>query len=313
MKPDLAPTASERPQLVPTKSGLKSGSVFLEVMRPHHTVKNLLVFLPLIASHRYSDPVALRQALLAFFTLSLAASATYIINDIRDLAADRLHPHKKNRAIASNRLAPKIAAIFAAVLMLTAAVCASFLPAAFAAYLTAYIVVTMAYTFALKRVVILDVLIIAGLFVLRVLAGGAATGINPSFWLLAFSMFVFLSIALAKRVTELRSAVERSVTSLPGRSYQPDDHWALTAMGIASGFVAVLVIALYVNSSEVRLLYRTPDLIWLACPIGLYIITRLWFLAVRGEVDEDPVLFVLKDRPSQAAMLVAGVVAFLAR
>jgi 4-hydroxybenzoate polyprenyltransferase len=251
--------------------------------------------------------------LIAFLSFSLVAAATYIINDIRDVQSDRLHPTKRHRPFASDRITPKLGLLWAGVLTMIAVALCTTLPSTFLGFLGVYVAATLAYSFGLKRMVILDVLIIAGLFSVRVLAGGAAAGIRPSFWLLAFSMFVFLSIALVKRVTELQGSAQRATHALPGRGYRAEDQAALMAMGIASGFVAVLIVALYVNSPDVRVLYRVPDLIWLACPIGLYVIARLWFLALRGEVDEDPVIFVLKDRASQIAILLVGFVAVLAR
>jgi 4-hydroxybenzoate polyprenyltransferase len=288
------------------------GALF-EVARPHHAAKNALIFLPLLASHRYVEPALLGNALLAFVSFSCVAAATYIVNDARDIDADRLHATKRNRVFASGRASLQAGLMFAAVLAICGLVAASRLPVAFGGWLAVYVLVTLAYTFGLKRVVILDVMIIAGLFSLRVLAGGAATGIVPSFWLLAFSMFVFLSIALVKRVTELRAQPNTATAQIPGRGYRPDDQWALAAMGIASGFVAVLIVALYVNSPDVRVLYRMPDLIWLTCPIGLFVIARLWLLGLRGEVNEDPVIFLLRDRASQMAVAVAGAVAWFAR
>jgi 4-hydroxybenzoate polyprenyltransferase len=285
----------------------------IEASRPLHATKNLLIFLPLLASHRYVEPQLVRSTLIAFLSFSMAAAATYIINDIRDVQSDRLHPTKRRRPFASDRVTPTLGLMWAGALALIAVVLGAILPPAFLGFLGVYVVATLAYSFGLKRMVVLDVLIIAGLFSVRVLAGGAADGIRPSFWLLAFSMFVFLSIALVKRVTELRSSAQRATHELPGRGYRAEDQSALMAMGIASGFVAILIVALYVNSPDVRVLYRVPDLIWLACPIGLYVIARLWFLALRGEVDEDPVIFVLKDRASQVAILLVGLVAVLAR
>lgn len=284
-----------------------------EAARPHQAVKNLLVFLPLLASHRYGDMALLRQCMLAFVALSFAAAATYLINDLTDVAADQAHPRKRLRAIASGRVTRTQAVALATALSLLAAAISLLLPPVFRGLLGLYVLTTLGYSFGLKRAIILDVLIIAGLFTLRVLAGGAAAGIMPSFWLLAFCLFLFLSIALVKRVTELRMLSAKGGAETPGRGYRVDDLPALTAMGIASGFVAVLIVALYVNSPEIRILYRTPEMIWLICPIGLFIIARLWLLAHRGEVEDDPVLFALRDRVSQAAVALAALIAVGAR
>lgn len=284
-----------------------------EAARPHQAVKNLLVFLPLFASHRYGDMGLLRQCILAFVALSFAAAATYLINDLMDVAADQAHPRKRLRAIASGRVTRGQAITLAAALVVLAAGVCVFLPPVFSGLLGIYVLTTLGYSFGLKRMVILDVLIIAGLFTLRVLAGGAATGIMPSFWLLAFCLFLFLSIALVKRVTELHMLSAKGNVAPLGRGYRVDDLPALTAMGIASGFVAVLIVALYVNSPEIRTLYRTPEMIWLICPIGLFIIARLWLLAHRGEVEDDPVLFALRDHTSQAAVVLAAMIAVGAR
>jgi 4-hydroxybenzoate polyprenyltransferase len=302
--------ASAHPASVAKRSALAS---LIEAARPHHAVKNALIFLPLLASHRYLEPILVRNALLAFLAFSCVAAATYIVNDLRDLDADRLHPTKRRRVFAARRVSAQAGVTFASALALCGVMAASWLPLTFGGFLAVYVATTLAYTFGLKRVIILDVMIIAGLFTVRVLAGGAATGIVPSFWLLAFSMFVFLSIALVKRVTELRAQSNQAALLVPGRGYRADDQWALAAMGIASGFVAVLIVALYVNSPDVRVLYRMPDLIWLTCPIGLFVIARLWLLGLRGDVNEDPVIFMLHDRASQAAIVLAGVVAWFAR
>jgi 4-hydroxybenzoate polyprenyltransferase len=308
----LRPTAGTEPQPAAAEP-MKVLRAIWQSMRPHQAIKNTLVFLPLFASHKYGETALAIQALLAFVSLSLVASATYVINDIFDMKADKAHPQKRLRPLASGRLSRGRAVVAAAVLLAAGASVAAFLPTAFAGPLSIYVLVTLGYSFGLKRVEILDVLIIAGLFTIRVLAGAAATGVTPSFWLLAFCLFLFLSIALVKRVTELQKLAAQGATAMPGRSYRVSDLPALSGIGIASGFIAVLVVALYVNSPDIRVLYRMPELIWLVCPIGLFIVSRLWLLASRGEVDDDPVLFALRDTPSQLAVCLAVVVALAAR
>lgn len=270
-------------------------------LRVHQWLKNLLIFLPLLASHRMSEIALVGDAVLAFVCFCLCASSAYIQNDLIDLAYDRGHPDKRSRPFASGRL-PIRAGIVAMLALLAGALGLALarLPASFAATLVLYYGVTLSYSLWLKKRMVVDVMTLAGLYTLRVVAGGLALGIVLSFWLLAFSMFIFLSLALVKRYAELFAARAdgRSLAG-GGRGYEPDDLSMVAALGAAAGYMAVLVLAFYINDPNTARLYRHPQLIWLACPLLLGWISRVWMLAHRGRMNEDPVIFAIEDRASR--------------
>ncbi len=281
-------------RIFPRENGqLKS---VLREMRIYQWVKNLLVFLPLIGAHRVTDPLLVGQALLAFVSFSLCASAVYTINDLLDLKADRLHPEKRRRPLAAGDLTPQGGVLLAAVLLLGAAVPAMFLSAGFSAVLACYFLLTFGYSLAFKKQPVLDVLVLAGLYTTRVFAGELATAVQVSEWLLAFSMFIFLSLSLLKRYSELVSKEARGQVATNGRGYRVSDSGMLATLGGAAGYLAVLVLALYINSNTVSMYYSRPRFLWLAAPVLLYWVSRIWILAGRGEVDYDPIVFSLRDR-----------------
>lgn len=282
----------------------------LRAMRVHHWVKNLLIFVPLVATHALLDLNLLGQAALAFLAFGLCASSVYLLNDLLDLPADRRHPTKRLRPLASGTLPIREGILLIPALLASAVALALLLPPLFLGVLGAYYATTLAYSFRLKREPTLDVLVLAGLYTVRVIAGGAAIGVIPSFWLLAFSMFLFLSLAVVKRYAELLAA--DGGEPVEGRDYRPADLAALSALGAASGLMAVLVLALYVNSEAVTVLYKRPELIWLLCPLLLYWMARVWLLTGRGEMHEDPVLFAIRDRVSHTLVLLAGIILWLA-
>jgi 4-hydroxybenzoate polyprenyltransferase/phosphoserine phosphatase len=277
----------------------------LRAIRVHQWVKNLIVFVPLLTSHRLADGRLFENALLAFFAFSFCASGAYLTNDLLDIEADRHHATKRFRPFAAGEFTLPFGAALALVclgLSLAAAVCLSW---NFIVVLAVYFALTSGYSWRLKQVPILDVFVLAGLYTIRLVAGHAATGIENSFWLLAFSMFIFLSLALAKRFTELQGLRRQNRTESKGRGYQPADLELVAMLGIVSGFLAVLVMVLYVHSQEVMVLYRHPDLLLLVCPFMLYWISRVWFIAHRGKMQDDPIVFALKDGVSY---LVAGLI-----
>jgi 4-hydroxybenzoate polyprenyltransferase len=279
----------------------------LRLLRPHQWAKNLLAFAALGAAHRWADAGALRDAGLMFVALCLAASAIYVVNDALDVAADRAHPDRRTRPYASGALPGASAWAIAPALLAGAALVAWSLPLPALQALAAYALLALAYCVLLKRVLWLDVLVLAALYVLRVVAGGLAIGVVPSAWLSAFALFLFVSLACAKRYGELHQA---GGSALAGRAWRAGDDTPLLALGAACGVVSVLVLALYVNSPDVRVLYRAPLWLWLACPVLLYWLARLWTLAARGELRSDPLLFALRDGPSLAvAAAFVGVVA----
>ena len=280
----------------------------LRGLRPHQWVKNLLVFVPLLTAHRLHDDVATRSALLAFAAFSLAASGAYLLNDLADLDHDRRHPDKRRRALASGDLPLWVGALLAPLLLMLAFLLSVPLDGMFRAELACYVAATMAYSLWVKRLVLLDVFTLAGLYTVRILAGAAAIPVPVSHWLLVFSLFMFLSLALAKRYAELSALARRDGLSAPGRGYRTADRTLVGAMGVASGQLSVLVFALYVTSSDVRALYASPGLLWLACPMLLYWVARVWLMAYRDELHEDPLVFALRDRTSMAIAVAIGAV-----
>ncbi len=268
-------------------------------LRVHQWIKNFLVFVPLLMAHRVFDREALLRTSYAFVVWCLCASAVYLLNDQLDLEADRQHPRKKYRALASGALNSKFLWVLIPVLLLAGlAIAFLLLPVWFGISLILYLAITTAYSAYLKRVLIVDVLLLAALYALRVLSGGFAADIPVSPWLLAFSMFLFLSLAFVKRYAELRNTEDQRLGETSRRNYSTQDSELLKSFGAASGYLSVLVLVLYINSREVVALYRSPTILWLIGPCLLYWITRVWLLAYRGEMDEDPILFTVKDWPS---------------
>ena len=288
--------------------GTQGKFVLGKALRVHQWVKNLLVFVPLLMAHRVLDVGALTRAVFAFVAWCLCASAVYLINDLLDLEADRLHPLKRRRPLASGALGLKSVWILIPLLLLSGlAIAFLLLPFPFGASILFYLALTTAYSIHLKRMLMIDVLLLAGLYTIRVLSGGFATEIPVSPWLLAFSMFLFLSLAFVKRYAELLATdVTRTETSR--RNYSARDADLLKSFGSASGYLSVLVLVLYINSREVVALYRKPTVLWLVGPCLLYWIARVWLLAHRGELDEDPILFTVKDPTSY---VVGGFVAMV--
>lgn len=285
--------------------------VVLGALRVHQWAKNALVFIPLLAAHAISGATLL-AATLAFFSFSLVASGIYLLNDLADLRHDRRHPTKSTRAFASGALPLSWAFPTIPLLLGGGFAIGLLLPGEFLAALLGYLVLTVAYSVHLKRVLALDTVVLAGLYTTRIAAGGAAVGVRISPWLFAFSMFFFLSLALVKRVAELFALAQRGEIQAGGRGYRAGDIDQAAMLGSASAFTSVLVLALYINSSAVPALYRRPQILWLTCPVLLYWLSRLWILARRGAVVEDPVVFAIKDRVSWLAFVLAGLAAFLA-
>ncbi|TMH24234.1 MAG: UbiA family prenyltransferase [Betaproteobacteria bacterium] len=282
-------------------------------LRLHQWAKNFLVFVPLIAAHKVQHTELLMPAMLAFLCFGLAASSAYVLNDFLDLDADRKHPYKRDRPFAAGELSLAHGGVVAFVLSLTAMVIAAMsLPPAFVAVLAAYLALTTLYSAYLKRFALLDVLTLAGLYTLRIIGGGAAVDVPVSFWLLAFSIFLFLSLAVVKRVTELLAVRNAGDHSPAGRGYTVDDLPVMRSLGIASGYISVLVLALYINSPASQVLYRRPEVIWLLCPLLLYWISRVWLLASRDAMHDDPIVFAAFDRVSWIVLALGAAVAWTA-
>jgi 4-hydroxybenzoate polyprenyltransferase len=283
----------------------------LRCLRCHQWAKNVLVFLPLIASHQVMNLRLTWWSAVAFLALSFCASALYIVNDLLDLQADRLHRTKRRRPLASGAMSIP-AGIGLAAIMATAAFGLSLaLPAQSRLLLAAYAAASLLYSLKLKQLLFVDVVSLALFYAFRVFYGGAATGIRISVWTLAFSLFLFASLAIVKRLTELRKATAESGTALSYRAYREEDANHLSSLAAAGGYVSVLVLALYINSPEVQLLYRRPELLWLLCPVLIYWISRLTLLANRGELNDDPVTFALKDFSTWVTGLIGGIIVLL--
>jgi 4-hydroxybenzoate polyprenyltransferase len=279
-----------------------------KALRLHQWIKNVLIFLPLLASHRILDISADATTLLAFLCFGLCASSVYLTNDLLDLPSDRLHHRKRNRPFAAGTI-PLIAGPILAVLLLVAAFgLATLVSRQFVAVLAGYYVLTTAYSFHLKRVMMLDVIVLSTLYTTRILAGTAALHSKPSFWLLAFSMFFFLSLAMVKRYVELLSLQSRGEVKASGRGYDIEDIPLVQSLGASSGYLAVLVLALYVDSTASMKLYEHPHYLWMLCPLLLYWISRTWAIAHRGVMHDDPVVFAVMDRTSRIIGVIAAIV-----
>jgi 4-hydroxybenzoate polyprenyltransferase/phosphoserine phosphatase len=286
---------------------------WVKALRVHQWAKNVLVFIPALAAHKGLNPQLLLESGLGFVAFSLCASSVYVLNDLLDLDSDRQHPTKRRRPFASGDLPVRAGAALAPVLLVAgAAVALALLPLRFTVLLASYYVVTMAYSLYLKQVMVMDVLVLAGLYTVRIFGGSLATGVPTSSWLFTFSIFLFLSLALVKRLSEVRRLRLSNATSTPGRGYLASDYEQLSSLGVAAGYISVLVLALYITSKEVTVLYGHPERLWLLCPVMLYWVSRVWLLAHRGLVNEDPLIFALRDRVSYAVGLVAGLVLLVA-
>lgn len=271
---------------------------FVKSMRPHQYAKNALIFAPIFTSQQYLPFSSVLASLLAFICFSLCASGVYFLNDLVDLAADRLHNSKRFRPLPSGDLSLHAGVVGAIALPVTAfALTLAFLPPVFAVVLIAYLIITMAYSFWLKQIATADVMVLASLYTLRVIAGSAATGIVLSSWFLAFSMFVFVSLGYLKRYIEVAAAPEED-GNVHGRDYSYADSETMFSLGVANITAAVVILALYINSPEVKEIYRTPEILWLLCLLLLYWGNRIWVGARRGRVADDPVLYALRDRIS---------------
>jgi 4-hydroxybenzoate polyprenyltransferase/phosphoserine phosphatase len=283
----------------------------VQAVRLHQWAKNLLIFVPLFLSHALSTGKLL-TALAAFSCFSLTASAAYIVNDLLDLEADRRHPRKRLRPFASGDLSAFVGACIVTVFLMVGLLGGRLLPGGFYAWLLLYLVTTLAYSWYLKRIPLVDVLALSGLYILRLLAGGAATLTPISHWLAGFSMFLFLSLAIVKRFAELENLRASNSTPRNGRGYLLADMEQLRSFGTASAYAAVVVFAIYISGFDVTKLYRQPRLLWLIVPLMILWLNRVWLLASRGELDEDPVAFALTDRMSQIIGVAVVAIAWLA-
>lgn len=285
--------------------------VVMKAIRVHQWAKNILLFLPLLLSHQVSW-LTLIPAWSAFFCFSFFASANYLVNDLLDMESDRLHPQKRLRPFAAGDLSDTAGLLLALVLVAASCALLPLLPVAFAFWLLLYAVATSAYSFYLKRIPLIDVLVLSGLYTLRMLAGGAATGTMITPWLASFAIFLFLSLAMVKRFSELANLRDRGVVTSHGRGYMVSDIEQIRSFGNASAAAAVVVFCLYISRPDVDALYRHSARLWLIVPFLLYWLNRVWLLASRGELDEDPVIFAIRDPISLALAGCIGVLAAFA-
>ena len=284
----------------------------VKALRLHQWATNVLVFVPLATAHRFGDVASIEQALLAFLSFGFCASSVYLLNDMLDLEVDRQHPRKCKRPFASGSLSLLMGFALVPLLLGATVLSAISLPPQFWLVLGGYYALTVAYSFGLKRVEMIDTLTLAGLYTIRIVAGAMAIDVVLSFWLLLFSVFLFLSLALVKRYAELDAMQRQGKLKAAGRGYHIEDLPILYCLGMASGYLSVLVLALYINSPAVEHLYRHPKVIWLLCVLLLYWISRVWLKAYRGKMHDDPVIFALKDRASLAVGVLAGIAVFMA-
>jgi 4-hydroxybenzoate polyprenyltransferase len=282
----------------------------LRTMRLHQWVKNLLVFVAMVAAHNVTHDAVLAAAA-AFLCFGLCASSAYLINDLRDQEADRTHPRKRNRPFASGRLSPRLGPPVATMLAAAGLGIGYVTSPQLAIWLAVYVVVTLAYSMQFKRVPMLDVLVLAGLYTVRVIGGGAATGDPMTLWLLAFSMFLFTSLACVKRYPEI-AAMEKSGAAANGRGYRPGEEMLLMCFGAAAGMASVITLALYMNSAVVARIYDMPQALWAVCPILLYWLGRMWMAALRGEMTDDPIVFAARDWGSWLMLAAMGAVVVVA-
>lgn len=280
-----------------------SFALWLRALRVHQWLKNLLMFVPLLTAFSFLDISKLTSMMLAFLSFSLAASATYIGNDIWDLENDRAHPRKRHRPFASGRLSIPKGLAASTFLLLAAFTLALMVSSGFALMLLLYLALTSIYSLVLKEYMLIDVLMLSLLYTLRILAGSVAIDVSTSSWLLSFSVFIFLSLALVKRCAELVSLEQSGVTATRGRDYRVTDLTVLWPLGVGAALSSVVVFGLFINAPETQHLYKTPHLLWLATIGLIYWLARLWVKTSRGEMHDDPVIYAAKDRGSRITVM----------
>jgi len=285
---------------------------WLKMLRVHQWLKNLLLFVPLLAAHQIGDVQSLSTLILAFVSFSLCASAVYMANDLLDLESDRKHPRNRHRPFAAAAVPIKTGVILAPLFAIASLVLGLAVGAAFTAWLVVYFLLTCAYSLWLKRLALIDCLTLAVLYTLRIIAGAAAVAITLSFWLLAFSVFIFLSLAFVKRYAELQVQAQAGNSHAHGRGYAVTDAPLVQTLGITAGYAAVLVLALYLHGETVVTLYAQPELIWFAVPLMLFWVSWVWMKAHRGEMHDDPIVFAIKDKASLAVAVLTAVSFLLA-
>lgn len=287
--------------------------LWIKQLRVYQWVKNTLVVVPLILSQTYYEDLNAFYVIAAFFCFSFLASATYIFNDILDINADRVHPTKKFRPIAHGDIPLPSAIIVALVIGLGSLITAYFISLKFLFVLIGYLCITLFYSSKLKRYMGLDIVALAGLYTIRVVAGAAVIGEIVSFWLLSFSMFIFFALALTKRCAEMKMLEKEGKEQASGRDYSVDDYPVFMAFGAASSMMSVLMFAFYINSDVLENQYQTPEGLWLVLPALVYWLLRVWVKTHRGEMTDDPIIFAFKDRGSLILGLITGFIVLAAQ
>ncbi|WP_158966320.1 UbiA family prenyltransferase [Paraglaciecola sp. L3A3] len=291
----------------------KSMKIWFKQLRIHQWLKNLLIFVPLLVSGLFFDVPKLIDVLLGFISFSCLASATYIINDLLDLESDRSHPRKCKRPLAASSISINKAIHCSLFLLFISFGLTFFIVSSFLFVLCLYLITTLLYSFCIKKYVGIDVITLASLYTIRIIAGSVILQVTTSFWLLSFSMFVFLSLALIKRCSELKSFEMNNQTHANGRDYNTADLPILMSFGTASAMLAVLMFCFYVNSNILANQYQEPNILWLILPALCYWLLRMWVKTNRGEMDDDPIVFAIKDTGSMLTIAFIGVIALLAQ
>ncbi len=279
---------------------------FFKMIRVHQWVKNLLIWVPLLAAHRLTSIRGIALATAAFLAFSFCASSVYVLNDLLDIESDRQHARKRNRPLAAGKIAVNQALIVGLLLFVAAAWLALRVSSLFTLTVGIYFAMTLAYSIRLKRQVIVDVMLLAALYTIRVVAGAVATTVVPSFWLLAFSMFLFLSLAVVKRYSEMLVTLSQDKQYAAGRGYSVEDLPVLLSLGVSTGIAAIVVLALYINDPSTSRLYPTTIWLWPVPPLMLYWVSRVWMKAHRGEMHDDPVVFAMRDWQSLLTVVLGG-------
>lgn len=286
--------------------------LIIKEIRVYQWVKNLLLFLPILLAHSLSNLVAFSDVVIGFFAFGFSASFVYVLNDLLDLESDRNHPRKRKRPLASGNLPIQIGIFLVPILLIIGLGLSFLLNDRFQMILCTYIILTTAYSFSLKKIPMLDIIILAALFTSRIVAGAFSANVYLSMWILAFSMFFFMNLAVLKRYAELLVMKKNNKSEAKGRGYTVEDMGLLLSIGPSAGFLSVLIFVLYLNSSQAMELYSKTYLLWLISPIFLYWIARIWHLCVRGQMTDDPIVFTVKDRASYIIGILIFIIVFLA-
>ncbi|MGR5246665.1 UbiA family prenyltransferase [Vibrio sp. PNB23_22_6] len=287
--------------------------VWFKQLRTYQWLKNLLIFVPLVVSGAFEDLNNITTAIYAFFAFSFLASATYILNDLLDIESDRAHRIKKHRPLAAGVISIKSGVIVGIAFLLIATVISILIGYQFALVLLSYLILTVLYSFKVKQYVGMDVVTLALLYTIRILAGAAAINVVASFWLLAFSIFIFLSLALVKRCSEIQTMEVGGKKNVKGRDYSPKDYSLLISFGASSALLSVLMFCFYINNNALTDQYQQPDILWLIVPALCYWLMRMWIKTHRGEMHHDPIVFSLKDRGSLITIGFCGLVSIAAQ